>query len=78
MTNSLLSLWQISNNQKPNSDTLNVGFYRSALKEGQAYLKQQFESQADIITLVQQRAAFIDQVLQDLWQHHLSADMPIS
>jgi [protein-PII] uridylyltransferase len=78
MTSSLLSLWQISNNQQPNSDTLNISFYRSALQEGQAYLKQQFEDQADIITLVHQRAGFIDEVLQDLWQHHISADTPIS
>jgi [protein-PII] uridylyltransferase len=78
MTSSLLSLWQISNNQKPNSDTLNIGFYRNALKEGQAYLKQQFEAQADVIMLVHQRAIFIDQVLQDLWQHHIPADAPIS
>jgi len=78
MTNSLLSLWQIGNNQKPNSDSLNISFYRSALQEGQAYLKKQFEDQADIITLVQQRAFFIDEVLQDLWQHHIPADAPIS
>jgi len=78
MTSSLLSLWQIGNNQQPNSDTLNIGFYRSALKQGQAYLKQQFEEQSDIIALVQQRAVFIDEVLQDLWQHHIPADAPIS
>lgn len=78
MTSALLSLWQIGNNQQPNLDTLNIGFYRNALQAGQAYLKQQFEDQADIITLVQQRAFFIDEVLQDLWQHHISADAPIS
>jgi [protein-PII] uridylyltransferase len=78
MTNPLLSLWQVANNEKPHSEVLNISFYRHALQQGQAYLKQQFEAQADIITLVQQRAAFIDEVLQDLWQHHIPANAPIS
>ncbi|HEC58432.1 MAG TPA: [protein-PII] uridylyltransferase [Methylophaga sp.] len=78
MTNPLLSLWQVANNEKPHSEVLNISFYRNALQQGQAHLKQQFEAQADIITLVQQRAAFIDEVLQDLWQHHIPASAPIS
>lgn len=78
MDSALLSLWQIGDNQQPNPNTLNISFYRNALQQGQAYLKQQFEDQADVITLVQQRAVFIDEVLQDLWRHHIAADIPIS
>lgn len=78
MANSFLSLWQISTNKKPNPNTSDISFYRTALEHGQAYLKQQFENKQDIITLVHQRSVFVDEVLQALWQHHISDDIPIS
>lgn len=78
MSSSLLSLWQLSNNKNPDSGTLDITFYRTALENGQAYLKQQFENKQDIIELVHQRSVFVDEVLHALWQHHISEDMPVS
>lgn len=78
MSESLLSLWDIDSNTAPNSTSVDSSFYYDALQEGQAYLKQQFEQQIDSAILVAQRAVFVDEVLQHLWQHHISEDMPIS
>lgn len=78
MSNELSSLWEIADNSAPNIETADVSFYRQALKQGQEYLVQQFEQQADIVTLVHQRSYFADQALQQLWQHHIPVDTPIS
>ena len=77
MTNSLLSLWDIDNNVTPDAVT-DSQFYRAALQQGQAYLKEQFAQQKDVVTLIQQRAYFVDQVLNTLWQHHINPDIAIS
>ena len=77
MTETLLSLWQVGENTSPTS-TENITFYRNALKESQNYLIEQFEQQADIVTLVHQRSHFVDQVLQQLWQHHIPTETPVS
>ncbi|MDC9725345.1 MAG: [protein-PII] uridylyltransferase [Gammaproteobacteria bacterium] len=71
------SLWTIGENSKPDS-TANITFFRNALKEGQSHLVKQFEQDVDIFTLVHQRSHFVDQVLQQLWQHHISPETPVS
>ncbi|RKZ94514.1 MAG: [protein-PII] uridylyltransferase, partial [Gammaproteobacteria bacterium] len=78
MSEKLLSLWQLEANTTPEPDTSESKFYRDALLEGQKYLQQQFEQQVDIVQLVHQRAAFVDQVLQQLWHHHLGEYFPIN
>ncbi|RKZ90723.1 MAG: [protein-PII] uridylyltransferase, partial [Gammaproteobacteria bacterium] len=78
MSEKLLSLWQLEANTTPEPDTSESKFYRDALLEGQKYLQQQFEQQVDIVQLVHQRAAFVDQVLQQLWQQHLGEYFPIN
>ncbi|HHA18734.1 MAG TPA: [protein-PII] uridylyltransferase, partial [Methylophaga sp.] len=78
MLDSPLSLWQIGTNTTPDSNTTDSSFYRDALLEGQKYLQQQFELQTDIVSLVQQRAFFVDQVLQQLWQQHITDNLPLS
>lgn len=78
MLESQLSLWQVGANTTPDSNTTDSSFYRDALLEGQKYLQQQFELQTDIVTLVQQRAFFVDQVLQQLWQYHIADSLPLS
>jgi [protein-PII] uridylyltransferase len=78
MTSPLLSLWQLSTHTQSDSASFDITFYRTALEHGQAYLQQQFESQQDIIELVHQRAIFVDEVLQAIWQHHISTDIPAS
>jgi [protein-PII] uridylyltransferase len=78
MMDSPLSLWQVGHNTRPIESTMDCIFYRDALHQGQDYLKQQFESQADVIELVQQRSAFVDEVLQHLWQQNISDNCPVS
>ncbi|NOQ81312.1 MAG: [protein-PII] uridylyltransferase [Methylophaga sp.] len=78
MTDKLSSLWEIDQNTTPNLETNDLTFYRNALKQGQTYLVQQFSQQVDIVSLVHQRSHFVDQALQQLWQHHISPDTPIS
>jgi len=53
-------------------------FFRDSLKQGQDYLQQQFEAHADIVELVEQRAGFVDQAIQALWQQHITSDCPAS
>jgi len=74
---SLLSIWEVGENTAPSSAE-NISFYRNALKESQNYLIEQFEQQADIVTLVHQRSQFVDQVLHELWQQHIPANTPVS
>jgi [protein-PII] uridylyltransferase len=78
MLESPLSLWQVGANTAPDLNTIDSSFFRNALLEGQKYLQQQFELQTDIVSLVQQRAFFVDEVLQHLWQHHIGENLPLS
>ncbi|PHS70949.1 MAG: [protein-PII] uridylyltransferase [Methylophaga sp.] len=73
-----LSLWQVGTNTLPDLNTIDSHFYRNALLEGQKYLQQQFELQTDIVALVQLRASFVDEVLQQLWQQHIGEKLPLS
>ena len=77
-TSTLLSLWQLVGQEISATTRHDSAFFRDSLKQGQAYLHQQFEANADIVELVKQRAGFADQVLQALWQQHLELDCPLS
>jgi len=71
------SLWDIAQNLSSEEMAL-TSYYRQALQQGQLYLQQQFDNDADIIELVHIRSHFVDQVLQALWQQHLSEDHQVS
>ena len=73
-----LSLWNIGPNTAPDSTISSSQFYREALKQGQSYLADQFEKNADIIQLVHLRSHFVDQVLQQLWQQHIPSNTPVT
>ena len=51
---------------------------RQALKQGQLYLQQQFDAGSSIEDLVYQRASFVDEILTQIWQQHISDDTPVS
>jgi [protein-PII] uridylyltransferase len=72
------SLWDVNSNRQPNFESDDCAFYREALKQGQTYLNQQFELDADIFALVELRCHYVDQVLQQLWRNHLSDDCAVS
>ena len=72
------SIWKIGDNQDPTADSTDSLFFRKALEQGQTHLQTLFAQDADIVELVQQRALFVDEVLQQLWQQHITLDTPIS
>ncbi len=72
------SLWNIGSNQAPAETNADSKFYREALKQGQVYLNELFNSQHDIIDLVELRSHFVDEVLQQLWQNHISEKAPVN
>ena len=72
------SIWQIGENYLPHAEKNDSQFFRSALEEGQFYLQSFFDDNVDIVELVQQRAFFVDEVLQQLWQQHIAENTPVS
>ena len=52
---------------------MTYGDYRAALAEAGDDLKARFEAGESVVDLVHARAAVIDTLLVDLWQHHLKA-----
>ena len=80
-TTTLLSLWELISHDISAATTTTLrdsAFFRDSLKHGQDYLQQQFEANVDIVDLVKQRAGFVDQAIQGLWQQHIDVDCPIS
>jgi [protein-PII] uridylyltransferase len=77
-TSTSASIWQIGENYLPHAEKNDSRFFRSALEEGQFYLQSFFEDNVDIVKLVQQRAFFVDEVLQQLWQQHIPNNTPVS
>lgn len=73
----ILSLWDLAENETPDSNVSSV-FFRNALQHGNDYLIQRFNDHADVTHLVRQRAHFVDQVLQHLWSQRIDTDTPIS
>ncbi len=57
---------------------LNSEFCRHALKQSQQYLKQQFKQGVPVAELVYQRAAFVDEILQQIWQQFIDDNTPVS
>ena len=77
----LLSLWDLTPHDTSAISTTtprDSAFFRDSLKQGQNYLQQQFEAKADIVELIKQRAGFVDQAIQGLWQQHIDVDCPTS
>ncbi|OUR72750.1 [protein-PII] uridylyltransferase [Methylophaga sp. 41_12_T18] len=72
------SIWQINENRSFVDQQHSTVELRTALDNSQSYLQTSFENGSDIVELVHQRAAFVDQVLQELWQQHQLTDCPIS
>lgn len=72
------SIWQVGENHLPHAEKTTSQFFRSALEEGQFYLQAFFENDVDIVELVHQRAFFVDEVLQQLWQQHIPKNTPVS
>lgn len=72
------SIWDIGSNQAPTNESHNIRFFKDALEQAQAFLQIAFEENADIMQLVQQRASFVDEVLERLWQQHIPGDTPVS
>ena len=77
MTTFKRSLWELDSNQLPNGNT-DSQFYKNALKVGQDYLFNAFDEGADAVELIALRCEYVDQVLQHIWQHYFSKEMPLS
>jgi [protein-PII] uridylyltransferase len=73
-----LSIWEVGNLVIPPSAEISSELCRQALCQSQDYLKQQFEDGVPVEELVFQRASFVDQVLQQLWQQHIDETTPVT
>jgi [protein-PII] uridylyltransferase len=72
------SLWTLIDADIPPDIAQDIAFFRDSLKQGQAYLDSQFDDGLDIVTLVHQRAHFVDEVIAQLWSQHISIQSPIA
>ncbi|SFK33418.1 [protein-PII] uridylyltransferase [Methylophaga sulfidovorans] len=73
-----LSIWEVGNLVIPSDAEVTNEICREALKQSQLYLQQQFDSGSPIEELVYQRASFVDEILNQIWQQHISDDTPVS
>lgn len=78
MPQQTLSIWEVGNLVIPSDAEVTNEICRQALKQGQLYLQQQFDSGSPIEELVYQRASFVDEILNQIWQQHISDDTPVS
>jgi [protein-PII] uridylyltransferase len=78
LTKESCSLWEVAENQQLDRTDNEPSIFRDALKVGQDYIQQQFESGLDIVELIHLRSHFVDEVLQCLWHHYIDIDCPIS
>lgn len=78
MPQQTLSIWEVGNLVIPSDAEVTNEICRQALKQGQLYLQQQFDSGSPIEELVYQRASFVDEILNQIWQQHISNDTPVS
>lgn len=68
------SLWDVANiAPHRHHDTTEL---RNLLAQGQAYLLQKFEADADVVDLVHARAQYVDQALQHLWSQEHTESFP--
>jgi len=72
------SLWTLIDADISPDIAQDIAFFRDSLKQGQAYLDSQFDDGLDIVTLVHQRAHFVDEVIGQLWSQHISIESPIA
>lgn len=68
MINSATLNSALQNNDRP------IDVFRDTLKQSTDAIKSKFDEGAAIATLVHERAALIDTLLQHIWQHHIPAD----
>ena len=78
MPQQTLSIWEVGNLVIPSDAEVTNEICRQALKQGQLYLQQQFDAGSSIEDLVYQRASFVDEILTQIWQQHISVDTPVS
>ncbi|EGL56031.1 UTP:GlnB uridylyltransferase [Methylophaga aminisulfidivorans MP] len=78
MPQQTLSIWEVGNLVIPSDAEVTNEICRQALKQGQSYLQQQFDAGSPIEELVYQRASFVDEILNQIWQQHISDDTPVS
>ena len=78
MPQQTLSIWEVGNLVIPSDAEVTNEICRQALKQGQLYLQQQFDAGSPIEDLVYQRASFVDEILTQIWQQHISVDTPVS
>ena len=78
MPQQTLSIWEVGNLVIPSDAEVTNEICRQALKQGQLYLQQQFDAGSPIEDLVYQRASFVDEILTQIWQQHISDDTPVS
>ncbi|WP_438970482.1 [protein-PII] uridylyltransferase [Methylophaga sp.] len=73
-----MSVWEVGNLVMPPDAEVNSELCRHALKQSQEFLKQQFDQGIPVEELVYQRAAFVDEILQQMWQQHIDDASPVS
>lgn len=78
MPQQTLSIWEVGNLVIPSDAEVTNEICRQALKQGQLYLQQQFDAGSPIEDLVYQRASFVDEILNQIWQQHIPDDTPVS
>lgn len=74
----MYSIWTLVDVAVTPENPQDVVFLQDSLKQGQAYLQEQFVQGADIVDLVHLRAHFVDQVIAQLWSQHIEVDSPIA
>jgi [protein-PII] uridylyltransferase len=77
MTRFIKSLWDIDSNHLP-TDEVNTQFYKNALNVAQNYLFEAFDNGADAVELIALRCEYVDQVLQQIWQHYFTNEPHLS
>jgi [protein-PII] uridylyltransferase len=78
MTQQAISIWEVGNLVMPPDAEVNSELCRQALKQSQQHLKQQFEQGVPVPELVYQRATFVDEILQQIWQQYIDENTPVS
>lgn len=78
MSNNNCSLWSLLDVAISPENPQDIAFFRNSLKRGQAYIQTQFEQGTDIVSLVHQRAHFVDQVIVQLWSQYVDMDNAIA
>jgi [protein-PII] uridylyltransferase len=77
MTQQAISIWEVGNLVMPPDAEVNSELCRQALKQSQQHLKQQFDQGVPVAELVYQRADFVDEILQQIWQQFIDDNTPV-